>query len=847
MAQLCSVTELMNEVTRGTGCQHDAELTWSWEGCNYQGISGHIVVQGGQHRGDEACPDECSVGWASGGNEQGRNCATCECTPRCAPDTNPHAVRCCADADLDAAIEKCEAYVGYHGQLKLPPPSTRTVDEIGLDATNTAASVRCHSASSCMELQREYGGWPVGAINDQIRAGPVTNGIYNNGNTYGDANAEARHETGVCGESDNGLGAADAHGHRTDQCYGGESAADGGESSYMGQRINGWSHALDICQGVGARLCTVEELLAENTRNTGCNHDCQMVWSSQTHPDCGANHHVIAQGGLNCAYMICPDECPEYLFNRPGATSQSESCHCRERCAPDTASHAVRCCADVFFEAGTEVVDLTHDLPKGNCHFAPCVNNPDANHPSCQIMTEHAPGASPNHPAPNGVRICGATSSSTVGWGGEPDRAIDGKHCSEYGDNSCTHTDAGGVGDAERHTAGEPAWWQVDLGGPATISHVDIWHRTGCGESQTDPLTGAIITQSECNARLNGAHVFVSDTNRDPQTPNQQGMWTVASCNAAHAAATSSYRSPPCFVCGVVEFAVGQQPEGIVCDTSGGVPQGRFVTVSHVMETTTSTHTGQQVGGGGTSGGTVVTICEAKVFGTRQALGQIHNDGNGGFGQYLNSECSVYTGTVIQPPPPPPSCASKLSCAQLKQQFGGWDVQTNFARQNNVCGESDNGLGGCGKNQCFGGVTSGGTDFGGGVIEPLHEDTSTGGWLHANSICTGIGARLCTADELLNEVGRGSGCQHDGEMVWTSDTCDPGLFGLDESAHVTVQGGIHRGDEACPDECTNGEAHGDCVGDAGCGQQELTRGRKAIQPALLGFAYDCRYSDKCCV
>eukprot|EP01045_Picozoa_sp_COSAG04_P009305 COSAG04_NODE_534_length_12949_cov_5.651673_16_plen_124_part_00 len=123
-------------------------------------------------------------------------------------------------------------------------------------------------------------------------------------------------------------------------------------------------------------------------------------------------------------------------------------------------------------------------------------------------MTEHAPGADPQNMilAANGVRVCGATSSSvkntpckrcfslgcaphtggdviqTVGFGpdgrppcicgrsdhvisghvisadppcctdnrepniGEPDRAIDGHHCSEYEDHSCTLTDAGGQG-----------------------------------------------------------------------------------------------------------------------------------------------------------------------------------------------------------------------------------------------------------------------------------------------------------------------------------------------------------------------------------------------------------------
>ena len=41
-------------------------MTWSSE--TRDDCDGHVVVQGGQHRGDEACPDECAgTGVASGG------------------------------------------------------------------------------------------------------------------------------------------------------------------------------------------------------------------------------------------------------------------------------------------------------------------------------------------------------------------------------------------------------------------------------------------------------------------------------------------------------------------------------------------------------------------------------------------------------------------------------------------------------------------------------------------------------------------------------------------------------------------------------------------------------------
>lgn len=49
------------------------------------------------------------------------------------------------------------------------------------------------------------------------------------------------------------------------------------------------------------------------------------------------------------------------------------------------------------------------------------------------------------------------------------------------GDASCTHTDS------------SPAWWQVDLGTPAHVVNVRVYHRTDC-----------------CQDRLEGANVIVS-------------------------------------------------------------------------------------------------------------------------------------------------------------------------------------------------------------------------------------------------------------------------------------------------------------------------------------------------
>ena len=46
----------------------------------------------------------------------------------------------------------------------------------------------------------------------------------------------------------------------------------------------------------------------------------------------------------------------------------------------------------------------------------------------------------------------------------------------------------------------------------------------------------------------------------------------------------------------------------------------------------------------------------------------------------------------------------------------------------------------------------------------------------ADSICTSSGARLCTSDEMLNDVTAGSGCGLDDQLIWTSTECTAGSF-----------------------------------------------------------------------
>ena len=83
-------------------------------------------------------------------------------------------------------------------------------------------------------------------------------------------------------------------------------------------------------------------------------------------------------------------------------------------------------------------INLALELPSGDCQTGP-------------------DGAS---------RICGAASQSSIGWSGEPGRAIDGNTATEWSGGSCSHTD---------DVASGSAWFQLDLGDIAVIDRVEVY------------------------------------------------------------------------------------------------------------------------------------------------------------------------------------------------------------------------------------------------------------------------------------------------------------------------------------------------------------------------------------
>ena len=75
-------------------------------------------------------------------------------------------------------------------------------------------------------------------------------------------------------------------------------------------------------------------------------------------------------------------------------------------------------------------------------------------------------------------------SQSSIGWGGDPIRAIDGNNSGRYRDGSVTHTQNNLL----------DQWWQVDLatgaGRPVVVKYITVWNRTDCC---TNRLLGAVV------------------------------------------------------------------------------------------------------------------------------------------------------------------------------------------------------------------------------------------------------------------------------------------------------------------------------------------------------------------
>jgi hypothetical protein len=88
--------------------------------------------------------------------------------------------------------------------------------------------------------------------------------------------------------------------------------------------------------------------------------------------------------------------------------------------------------------------------------------------------------------------------SSSIGYGGAPSRAVDGNTDGQFFDGSVTHTNFEAA-----------PWWQVTLAGMRPISYVTIWNRTDCC---SDRLAGAVVELLDGSNNVVASHTLASSS-----------------------------------------------------------------------------------------------------------------------------------------------------------------------------------------------------------------------------------------------------------------------------------------------------------------------------------------------
>jgi len=313
-ARLCTLPEIQSDETRATGCSYDSEFLWSSSTCP----GGHALGLGSSQLGAlTACaPDDGSL-------NNVRCCATEEALPRPAAKTCQELgwtnaatfgdSTVCGETDL--ALGGCSGLVTWQGASDICAAAGARLCSADELARDEARGTGCNydreliwSSTKCP------GGLSAVVGNSALNIAAQCNAAASKGyarccadaspaeasrsakscEALGWSNAAAFGNPHICGESDQGLGG----------CAGALK----------------WTEADAHCRKGGARLCTLDEVEADEARATGCNFDSKLVWTASS-CNMGSGH-----------------------ASAPGSSASSATVSAK--CLDNTQTSSVRCCAD---------------------------------------------------------------------------------------------------------------------------------------------------------------------------------------------------------------------------------------------------------------------------------------------------------------------------------------------------------------------------------------------------------------------------------------------------------------------------------------------------------------------
>jgi hypothetical protein len=285
-ARLCTLAEMVADCTAGTGCQHDHDMIWTSDECTY--VPPDVVIP--------TAPAEATV---SCGNPANGNCLE----DYCAPNTELHEVRCCSDAELPGYQQRNDCEVWAESQfLSVGAPGGGAngpgcVHEADLQTQYDTCAMDGARVCTLSEMQ--------GACTAGTGCGHDADMVWTTDECTGPPGMVVSCGNAINAACEDDFCADLAETHEMRCCSATElpgyqqrnGCAVWAESQFLsvgeaGQGEDGWNDApgcvhdadaataQSVCEGDGARLCTLPEVQARCTQGTGCGHDGDLVWTS---------------------------------------------------------------------------------------------------------------------------------------------------------------------------------------------------------------------------------------------------------------------------------------------------------------------------------------------------------------------------------------------------------------------------------------------------------------------------------------------------------------------------------------------------------------------------------------
>jgi len=258
-ARLCTRDELTAGCTTGAGCQFDFELIWSSTPIDIDMPSAVYSIACGNQSCDEGLLStaheseeheiRCCSDTAVSGYKKKASCSVWATSLDCQVNTHSYAVDLCENAGarlctIDELTSGCTAGAGCRFDFELIWSSTSVTEVATSSPSSAPIDIDMPSAVYYVACGKQS----------------CTEGLLST------ADESEEHEIRCCSD----IAVSGYKKNSGCSCW----------ATSLDCQVNSYSYAVDLCENVGARLCTREELASSCTAGSGCRFDYELIWSS---------------------------------------------------------------------------------------------------------------------------------------------------------------------------------------------------------------------------------------------------------------------------------------------------------------------------------------------------------------------------------------------------------------------------------------------------------------------------------------------------------------------------------------------------------------------------------------